>query len=65
MSPGGRMILGALADFIATVSATVAGAMVQAGQVVMPGPAVWILGVLTGAGLAASHVKAALAEPPR
>lgn len=65
MSMGKKMILGAFADFFGALVAAVTGAMVQQGQVVMPGMAVWILGGLLGAGAFWSHINASLREPPK
>ncbi len=65
MSPGAKMLLGAFADFFTALVAAVTGAMMQQGQVVVPGKGVWILGILLGAGAFWSHINASLREPPR
>lgn len=65
MSPGVQMIVGAAADFVGALGVAVTAAMIQGGQVLVPGKAVWILGVITGAMAAASHVKASLTQPPK
>lgn len=65
MSPVQKMILGAFADFFGALVAAVTGAMVNAGQVMLPSKGVWILGVLLGAGAFWSHINASLREPPK
>lgn len=65
MSPGQKMILGAFADFFGALVAAVTGAMVNAGQVMLPSKGVWILGALLGAGAFWSHINASLREPPK
>lgn len=64
MRPGVQMIVGAAADFVGALGTAVTAAMIHAGEVVVPGKGVWILGVITGAMAAASHVKASLTAPP-
>lgn len=63
MSPGIRMLLTATADFVGALGTAVTAAMVQQGQVILPGKGVWILGVITGAMAFWSHIKASLAQP--
>ena len=65
MSPGTKMLLGAFADFFGALSAAVTGAMLQQGQVIVPGKGVWILGVLLGGAAFWSHIATALREPPK
>lgn len=65
MTPGARMILTSVADFFLVAGSTVTGAMVQQGQVVMPGKGVWLLAVIAGLVALWSHVKASLAEVPK
>lgn len=65
MSPGVRMILTSVADFFLVAGSTVTGAMVQQGQVVMPGKGVLILAAVTGFVALWSHIKASLAEVPQ
>lgn len=65
MTPGTRMILTSLADFFLTAGATVTGAMVHQGQVIMPGKGVLILATITGLVAFWSHIKASLAEAPK
>ncbi len=64
MSPGVQMIVGAAADFVGALGTATVAAMIQGGQVVVPSKGVWILGVITGAMAAASHVKASLTPAP-
>ncbi len=65
MTPGQKMILGTLADFVGALGTAVTAAMIQAGQVQVPGKGIWILGILAGAMAAASHINASLAEPAK
>jgi hypothetical protein len=60
-----RMILTSVADFFLVAGSTVTGAMLQQGQVVMPGKGVWILAGITGFVALWSHVKASLSEAPQ
>ncbi len=57
------LILG-VCVFGSSVGATVAGAMGQAGQVMWPAKAVWLLGVLWGAAHVFAFVKALFSEAP-
>lgn len=65
MSPGTAMIVGAAADFVGAMGLAVTAAMIEAGKVMVPSKGIWILGIITGAMAAASHVKASLAAPPK
>ncbi len=65
MSPGVRMLLTATADFVGALGTAVTAAMVQQGQVILPGKGVWTLGILMGAMAFWSHIKASLAQPEK
>lgn len=64
MSPRTWMILGALTDFITQAGGAITGAMMQAGGVIMPTPAVLVLGFILGIVAVANHVKASYLQPP-
>lgn len=63
MTMTARLLVGALTDFVLTVTATLTGAMAANGSIVMPGQAVWLLAILFGLGAAAKHVRGMLIDP--
>lgn len=64
MSSRTWMILGCLSDFVGQAGGAIAGAMMQAGGVVMPTPPVILLGVILGVVAVANHVKSSYLTPP-
>lgn len=64
MTPGRKMILTSVADFVLAAGSTVTGAMMQEGAVVLPNAAVLVLALVAGLVAAFSHVRASLAAPP-
>lgn len=59
-----KMFLLATSDFFMTLGATVTGAMLQQGQVILPSKGVWILGILVGGAAFWGSVKSSLSAPP-
>jgi len=64
MTNYGKMILGAITDFIMVFSATLTGYMIAKEGLVMPSKAALIVAVLIGLADAAKYVNAAMREAP-
>lgn len=57
MTGTAQLIVGAITDFVLTLTATLTGAMAANGTIAMPSRAVWLMAVLFGAGAAAKQVR--------
>ena len=64
MGPKTRALILGVCVFGSSVGATVAGAMGQAGQIVWPARAVWLLGALWGASHVFAFIRALFSEAP-
>ena len=65
MSANAQMIWTTIADFVLSAGGVVTGAMMQQGQMVVPGKGVLLFAAITGVVTAFSHIKASLAKPPQ